>query len=115
MVNQTELETEARFLEHTADGLVMLSRSLRGKSRAFAEGQARGFRSAAAQIRRLEDRAVNDTADFFADQDLGEMKERASARPDYVDMVEREDIGTDQEPEWSKAYTQILEGDAGQF
>jgi hypothetical protein len=80
MVNMTELEIEARFMEHTADGMVMLSRSLRGKARAFAEGQARGLRQAAAQIRRLEDRADRDVADWFADQDLGEMKERAAER-----------------------------------
>jgi hypothetical protein len=95
MVTLTELENQARILDHQADAFSMLARSLRWSAKAHAEGHATGLREAAASLRRLEDRTINDSAhyfqdeddarDYFADQTLGILKEEAADRADLVD------------------------------
>ena len=82
MVSLSELETEARLLENEADGLMMLARHLEPGARAYSEGQSYGLRIAAGHIRRMEDRVIEDAADYFADQELGEMKLEAAERAD---------------------------------
>lgn len=64
MVTLSELETQARLLEHQADGLIMVSRSLRFGAKAHAEGTAVGLRRAAASLRRLQDEVIMDEAAY---------------------------------------------------
>lgn len=68
MVTLSELETEARIFDHQADAFIMIARALKGRARASAEGHALGLREAAAAIRRLEDRTINDAAEWDAGQ-----------------------------------------------
>lgn len=64
MVTLSELETQARLLEHRADGLIMVSRSLRFGAKAHAEGNAVGLRQAAAALRRLQDEVIMQEATY---------------------------------------------------
>jgi hypothetical protein len=68
------------MLEHEAAGLRMLAESLRGCTKAHAQGHALGLQEAADKIRVMQDIAINDAADYFAELDLGEMKVEAAER-----------------------------------
>ena len=87
MLTLNELEIHAKLLNNRADSLSLLSRSLRGNARAHVEGQVTALHYAADQIRQLNDAVINDAADWFADQDLGEMKLEAAERADADDYA----------------------------